>query len=182
MQGGSRLAVGEEGQYVCVGVTRLDRATSRAAWVTVDGERGRGEGGRGAGAGEAKSGVGGAVLLPSQGGLRAGGVGGVGGVLGVLWRGEVGRVTLQEQDTDSLRRLREREVAVEASGGGRECEGERREDEVCGTGCCVPGRAWGGLHSGCAGGVWWVQCSVSNTVCSVQLLCSTVQCSLQYSV
>ena len=71
---------------------------------------------------------------------------------------------------------------MEASGGGRECEGERREGEVCGTGCCVPGRAWGGLHSGCAGGVWWVQCSVSSTVCSVQLLCSTVQCSLQYNV
>ena len=100
-------------------------------------------------------------------------------MLGVLWRGEVGRVTLEEQDTDSPRKLREREVAVEASGGGRECEGERREGEVCGSGCCVPGRAWGLSALWCMQGVvWWVQCSVSNTVCSLQLLCRTVQFNL----
>ena len=28
----------EEGRYSCVGQTRLDTATSRAAWLTVDGE------------------------------------------------------------------------------------------------------------------------------------------------
>ena len=34
----SNLTVDAEGRYSCVGVTRLDTVSSRAAWVTLDGE------------------------------------------------------------------------------------------------------------------------------------------------
>ena len=72
----SRVVVEEEGKYSCVGTTRLDTMTSRAAWVTVDG-------------GSADS----SLLpppssLPSEGGLCARGVGRVERLLRHMWRGE----------------------------------------------------------------------------------------------
>ena len=110
----------EEGRYSCVGQTRLDTVTSRAAWLTVDGEDRTGE-------------------LPTspQLGLTASWETGSPG-LPALPPVEVEGGIPQEKIIQYFRRNRERPVAVPASGGGSPCTEDQEEEEVCNPECCVP--------------------------------------------
>ena len=114
------LKVEEEGRYSCVGQTRLDTATSRAAWLTVDGED-----------------MGDYLLSPQL-------------VLTASWEnGSPGLPALSPVEVEGgglikfvnpilLRRIRERPVAVPASGGGSPCTDDQEEEDICNPDCCVP--------------------------------------------